>query len=85
MRPNRISNDSDGRRAAHHDLLQLDPELFPFRPFARRIWALRDNLTCYDAWYVALAEALDCPLATLDQRLVRASGPACNFVAPAPN
>ena len=68
--------------AAYSDLLQLDLELFPFSPFAQRVWALRDNLTCYDAWYVALAEALDCPLATLDQRLVRSSGPTCHFLAP---
>ena len=68
--------------AAYSDLLQLDLELFPFSPFAQRVWALRDNLTCYDAWYVALAEALDWPLATLDQRLVRSSGPTCNFVTP---
>ena len=68
---------------AHNDLLRLDLELFPFTPFAQRIWALRDNLTSYDAWYVALAEAVDCPLATLDHRLTRATGPTCSFIAPA--
>jgi len=41
---------------------------------------LRNNLTSYDAWYVALAEALGCPLATLDKRLVRAAGPTCKCV-----
>ena len=56
--------------------------LFPFAPFAARIWALRNNLTCYDAWYVALAEALDCPLVTLDGRLARAAGPECRIVVP---
>ncbi|WP_295696046.1 type II toxin-antitoxin system VapC family toxin [Lapillicoccus sp.] len=40
----------------------------------RRAFALRDNLTAYDATYVALAEALDCPLVTRDQRLARARG-----------
>ena len=69
--------------AAHGVLLQSDLELFPFSPFARRIWSLRHNLTCYDAWYVALAEALDCPLATLDRRLSRANGPTCEFIVPA--
>jgi predicted nucleic acid-binding protein len=34
-----------------------------------RIWALRANLTAYDATYVTLAEALDAPLLTRDQRL----------------
>ena len=68
--------------AAHSDLLRLDMELFPFAPFAERVWALRENLTSYDAWYVALAEALDCPLVTLDRRLSRASGPVCEIIAP---
>ena len=68
---------------AHSDLLQLGMEAFPFAPYAQRIWALRHNLTCYDAWYVALAEALNCPLATLDRRLSRASGPTCEFIVPA--
>jgi predicted nucleic acid-binding protein len=68
--------------AAQRDLMRLDLELFAFGPFAERVWALRDNLTAYDAWYVALAEALGCPLATLDKRLSRASGPRCTFVTP---
>ena len=67
---------------SHNDLLQLDIELFPFAPFAKRVWELRGNLTCYDAWYVALAEALDCPLATLDRRMARASGPICPILSP---
>lgn len=67
---------------AHGDLLQLRFELFPYEPFAERVWDLRDNLTAYDAWYVALAEALDAPLATLDERLARAHGPTCEFAAP---
>ena len=68
---------------AQGDLLNLEMELFPFLPFAGRVWALRDNLTCYDAWYVAVAEALDCPLLTLDRRLCRATGPRCEFAVPA--
>ena len=42
-----------------------------------RIWALRHNLSAYDASYVALAEALDCPLLTADVRLAGAPGPNC--------
>ena len=68
---------------AYRDLMRLDVELFPFGPFAERVWALRNNLTAYDAWYVALAEALGCPFATLDKRLKRASGPTCDFIVPA--
>lgn len=54
-------------------------ELFPYAPFAARIWDLRDNVTCYDAWYVAVAETLNAPLATLDVRLANAPGPRCRF------
>lgn len=42
-----------------------------------RIWELRDNVTAYDAAYVALAEAIDCPLVTGDARLSRAPGLRC--------
>ena len=68
--------------SAHRDLLRLDLELFPFYPFAGRVWDLRHNLTSYDAWYVAIAEALDCPLATLDLKLSQATGTECKFVTP---
>jgi predicted nucleic acid-binding protein len=40
----------------------------------RRIWALRANLTAYDAAYVALAERLRCSVLTRDGRLARVSG-----------
>ena len=68
--------------AAHSDLLRLDVELFPFAPFAERVWALRGNLTGYDAWYVAVAERFECPLLTLDRKLSRATGPMCGFLVP---
>ena len=68
--------------SAHRDLLRLDLELFPFAPFAERVWTLRDNLTSYDAWYVALAEGLDCPLMTLDRKLSRTSGVLCEIMVP---
>jgi predicted nucleic acid-binding protein len=42
-----------------------------------RVWQLRDNLTAYDAGYVALAEALDCSLVTADARISRAPGIHC--------
>jgi predicted nucleic acid-binding protein len=38
-----------------------------------RIWDLRDSVSAYDATYIALAEALDCPLLTADARLSRAN------------
>lgn len=68
--------------AAHEDLMQLNIELFSFEPFAERIWELRHNLTSYDAWYVALAEALGLPLATLDERLAKSKASNCEFLTP---
>jgi predicted nucleic acid-binding protein len=69
--------------AAHEDLMQLDMELFPFEPFAERIWELRHDMTSYDAWHVALAEALKFPLATLDGPLSRSKKVNCEFLTPA--
>lgn len=51
----------------------------PIAPLLLRIWDLRDNLTAYDAAYVALAERLDGPLITCDGKFVGASGPRCSF------
>jgi predicted nucleic acid-binding protein len=67
---------------AVRDLLELDIELVPFAPFVERVWELRANVTSYDAFYVAAAEELDLPLATLDHRLATASGPRCRFLLP---
>ena len=47
---------------------------YSHEPLLPRIWELRENLTAYDAAYVALAEALDAPLLTGDERIARASG-----------
>ena len=67
---------------AHADLLSLRIELFAYEPFAMRVWKLRDNVTAYDGWYVALAESLRAKLATLDLRLAKAAGPRCAFATP---
>lgn len=71
-------------QAAYEDFMQLDLHLYIFEPFADRIWELRHNLTGFDAWYIALAEALDVPMATLDTKLVEATGPKCQFLTPGP-
>ncbi|MDQ3716019.1 MAG: type II toxin-antitoxin system VapC family toxin [Actinomycetota bacterium] len=73
---------ADVAALAYADLAQLRVEFFPYEPFSERIWALRDNVTAYDAWYVALAEWLDARLITLDAKLSRASGPRCAFELP---
>lgn len=52
---------------------------YPVVSHLERIWELRDNVTAYDATYVALAEALDCPLITADGRLSRAPGIHCSI------
>lgn len=57
--------------AALTDLRAFRYSHVPLRP---RIWALRENLSAYDATYVALAEALDAPLVTVDAALARAPG-----------
>ena len=66
--------------AAFEELMELNVELHEFGPFSERVWELRHNVTSYDGWYVALAEALNLPLATLDGRLVKAEGPKCRFL-----
>lgn len=44
-----------------------------------RVWELRENLSAYDAGYVALAESLDCSLVTADARLSRAPNLRCTI------
>jgi predicted nucleic acid-binding protein len=73
---------ADTAALAHADLLGLQVELFAYEPFATRVWELRENVTAYDGWYVALAESLDAKLATLDLRLANATGPRCAFATP---
>lgn len=70
---------------AHADLLDLRIELVEYDTVAERVWELRHNLTSYDAWYVAVAELLDAPLATVDNRLVRSPGSTCTFRTPREN
>jgi predicted nucleic acid-binding protein len=53
--------DLDLHRHAHLDLLD-------------RAWKLRDNITAYDAMYVALAEAIEAPIITCDRPLAKAPG-----------
>ena len=53
---------------------ELDAERYAHEPFLDRIWHLRDNLTAYDAVYVALAEALSMVLVTGDRKLAGAPG-----------
>jgi predicted nucleic acid-binding protein len=62
--------------AALGDLRALDLRRHEHEPLLDRVWSLRENMTAYDAVYVALAEALDAKLLTCDERLARAPGAA---------
>lgn len=66
---------SEDRAAdARGDFAELAVVRYPHEPLSDRVWALRHNLTAYDATFIALAEALDGPLVTCDARLAGAPG-----------
>ncbi|HLK73034.1 MAG TPA: type II toxin-antitoxin system VapC family toxin [Streptosporangiaceae bacterium] len=56
------------------DFADLSLMRHPMLPYQRRVLALRDNFTAYDAFYVALAEALRVPLLTDDRKYDRSAG-----------
>jgi predicted nucleic acid-binding protein len=66
----------DGERggAVLDDLAVFPMHRYPHDVLLPRVWELRNNLTAYDAVYVALAEALGAPLLTRDRRLAGAAG-----------
>lgn len=65
--------------AAVGDLEALAIDRYPTARLMRRAYELRDNVTPYDAAYVALAELLECALVTADGRLARAPGVSCEI------
>lgn len=71
----------DERRSAQAlaDLAALPLRRVPHLSLLARIWELRDNLSAYDASYVALAEALSAVLVTADGRIKRATGINCEI------
>lgn len=69
-------------RAAAFRAASMRARRYPFEPFLDRAWELRENVTTYDAWYVALAESLDVALVTADGRLRRAAGLRCPVLSP---
>ena len=60
---------ADRAAEAIADLADLDLHRHPHLDLLTRAWELRENVTAYDAMYVALAEALDAPLVTCDAPL----------------
>lgn len=69
----------DARRAelALIDLVELRLRRIRHRPLLPRCWELRENLTVYDASYVAAAELLDAVLVTADAGMAAAPGLRC--------
>lgn len=67
---------------ALRDLAQISLTRYPAGPLLERIWELRHTLTTHDAAYVALAEALDVPLLTTDERLARSHGHRAEILVP---
>jgi predicted nucleic acid-binding protein len=65
--------------AALRHLAGLPVRRMPLAPLLDRMWALRENVTAYDAAYVALAEELAATVITCDAKLAAASGPRCPF------
>lgn len=59
---------------ALEDLADFPIARYPHQPFLFRVWELRNNVTAYDAAYIALAEALDGTLVTRDAKLASAAG-----------
>ena len=66
---------SSGRAAdAIADLTEIDLHRHAHLDLLGRAWRLRDNISAYDAMYVALAEAIDAPIVTCDGPLAKAPG-----------
>ncbi len=68
--------DANAAADALDDLRALDLQRHAHEPLLERVWEMRENLTAYDAVYVALAEVLDGVLLTCDGPLSRAPGVA---------
>jgi predicted nucleic acid-binding protein len=71
----RTGDVSPGRaEEAIADLTDLDLHRHTHLDLLGRAWKLRDNISAYDAMYVALAEAIDAPIVTCDSPLANAPG-----------
>ncbi|MGH8931286.1 MAG: type II toxin-antitoxin system VapC family toxin [Egibacteraceae bacterium] len=69
--------EAERARAALDDLADLPLTRYPHGGLLSRVWELRHTVTTYDGVYIALAEALGCPLVTADTRLAKAPGIRC--------
>jgi predicted nucleic acid-binding protein len=71
----------DRAQDVRSDVEDLTIIRYGHQPLADRVWALRENLTAYDAAFVALADALEVPLVTCDARLANAPGVTAELFA----
>jgi predicted nucleic acid-binding protein len=76
-----LARDIDDERGgqAVEDLDDLPIVRYPHDSLLSRIWELRNNVTAYDAAYIALAEALDATLLTRDEKLAASPGHAASI------
>lgn len=76
LRRMRLAGEISAERAAdaRSDFAELALVRYAHEPLSDRVWALRENLTAYDATFVALAETLSARLVTCDARLASAPG-----------
>jgi predicted nucleic acid-binding protein len=65
---------ADRAQAARDDYRELGLTRYPHIALVDRIWELRENLSAYDAAFVALSEALGAPLVTVNHRLAGSTG-----------
>lgn len=77
VRGGKVSAD-DGQRLLR-DWTRLVVDRVPMVGLLGRVWELRDNLSAYDAMFVAAAEMLEVPLVTMDRTLAAAPGPRCSI------
>ena len=63
---------------------KLGMRRYPAAGLLDRIWQLKENVSAYDATYVALAEALDCPLLSADRRLATSPTIRCQVLVVEP-
>lgn len=71
--------DSTAATLAHHNLVTLPIDLYPYLAAGEQVWQLRHNLTAHDAAYVATAEQRAAELVALGAHLARAPGPHCTI------
>lgn len=77
VRTNEVSRERADEAIA--DLLDLDLHRHAHIDLLGRAWKLRDNISAYDAVYVALAEAIEAPIVTCDRPLAKSPGHRARF------